>query len=392
MATPSPHPHTIRGAVYLQTGDVAPKTEVFLEHTIPGRTIMVQAAYFDREKREDDTLSYILPAEITPEKAGIAAIGGRVQLAPISTTPGSTNISILETTEPFASTSQTTPGAAADDKTGTIWYNNTSESPDGAHWGIKCDPGETVQSVQIEWHSAAYTANFDVQTSPDGSTWTTAQSFVGVGGGTQDAVLTSAVTSHYFRLLFNTPVNSTYVVAREIRFQRADGSGYPLGPHYATTAASLNSTLWDDGIEFAVRDLQEPGKSTVRFIVSVDGRSSWQYWNGSAWAAAALTSASWGAICNDAGVLRALTPANWAALIGAGGTFDVAIQMETSDPTYTPAVSGLVITYATGMFRKVASSSEVELREYDDGATVGVRNIGSVTRDFFVSILAIPQP
>lgn len=393
MATPSIHPHRMRGAVYLQTGDVQPDTEYTTSHNIPGRTILIQAAYYATENRTDRSLDDITPADIAPETANIEAESGRIHLKPTTVAAGTYNLSLDAGTTTAASSSQTSPGAGADGNTNTYWYNSSSESPTGAWWGITTAAVETVLSVELVWYNTSYVADFALQTSNDGTTWNTEESFTGVyGAGTQLVTLAAAATSSRFRLLFSNPNNATYVVIREIRIQRADGTGYPTGPLYATTAASLNSSNWEAGVAFDAVVAESPGTTSVRFLVSVDARATWQYWDGAAWAAGALTSAAWGAASNDIGGLRGLTPANWAALIGAGGTFDLAVQMESSSSTQTPSIGNIEFSYTTGTFRKIAGDNEVELRQYDDGVTLGVKNVGAVPRDFFVTIIAIPQP
>ena len=100
-----------------------------------------------------------------------------------------------------------TAAAAVDGNTGTRWSSQFSDP----QW-IRVDLGAstTICQVGLQWE-AAYGRAFQIQTSPDGSTWTTVYSTTTSTGGTQNLAVTG--TGRYVRM-YGT--------------QRATGYGYSL--------------------------------------------------------------------------------------------------------------------------------------------------------------------
>ena len=391
MAHPTEYPHSLQGAVVLTTGSVQPGVEALLEHQAPGKTVVGQAAYYDSDARTDDSLMYPVPADFAGSGVEIEVAGGRLRLAPSAEGAGAHDLCGDKPTTPIASSNAAAKNKAADGDAGTYWLNANSEPPAGAWWGIKMPAAETVLSFSVVWYSSSYTADIEFQSSPDGAAWSTEETFA-KSGTTQSETLAAAATAKYFRLRFANPTNATYVVLKEVSIFRADISGFAVGSAHATTAASFDTTLWSGGVAFSADVAESPGTTYARFLMSVDGGTSWRQWDGAAWAAAPLTAAAW-ADYDNIGTLTDRTPADWAALLalGVGNTLDMAIQLETADGGATPSVGAIRWSFQTGTFRKVVDSSEAVIREYNDGKTVGVYNSGAVARDFYVSILTLPS-
>lgn len=95
------------------------------------------------------------------------------------------------------------PGAAVDGDTGTRWSSAFTDP----QW-LQVDLGatHTVNRVVLQWE-AAYGRAFSIQTSNDGSTWTTIYSTTSGTGGTQDLAVSG--TGRYVRM-YGTARATTY--------------------------------------------------------------------------------------------------------------------------------------------------------------------------------------
>jgi hypothetical protein len=120
------------------------------------------------------------------------------EFAVAGTPGGGTGATLLSQGRPATSSSAENaalgPANAVDGNTGTRWSSAFSDP----QW-IRVDLGAShaVSRVVLTWE-AAYARAFQLQTSPDGSTWTTVYSTTTGSGGVQD--LTVSGTGRYIRM------------------------------------------------------------------------------------------------------------------------------------------------------------------------------------------------
>jgi chitosanase len=139
--------------------------------------------------------------KISGRMIGIGVTATLVASTPfvIAYAAGAAAESLLSQGRPATSSSVETsslgPANAVDGKTGTRWASNEGSDP---QW-IRVDLGAShaVSRVVLTWE-AAYARAFQLQTSPDGSTWTTVYSTTTGSGGVQD--LTVSGTGRYVRM------------------------------------------------------------------------------------------------------------------------------------------------------------------------------------------------
>ncbi len=108
---------------------------------------------------------------------------------------GTTNIALNKTATASSLENASFPASAAvDGNTGTRWSSAFSDP----QW-LEVDLGssQSICQVTLDWE-AAYATAFQIQTSADGSTWTTIYSTTAGTGGTQTLAVTG--TGRYIRM------------------------------------------------------------------------------------------------------------------------------------------------------------------------------------------------
>jgi beta-glucanase (GH16 family) len=126
---------------------------------------------------------------------------------------------------------------ATDGNTGTRWSSGFSDP----QW-LQVDLGQSynISHVTLNWE-AAYARAFQIQTSADGSTWTTIYSTTTGTGGVQDLAVTG--TGRYIRM-FGTQRATPYGYSLwefSVNGSPASGSGTLLSQGHAATASSLEN-------------------------------------------------------------------------------------------------------------------------------------------------------
>ncbi|MHB1017915.1 MAG: discoidin domain-containing protein [Coriobacteriia bacterium] len=121
--------------------------------------------------------------------------------------PTATNLARTGT----ASASSTDSGSyaaseAIDGSTSTYWRANGS----GTEW-LRVDLGstKTVNSVVVDWYGTRYARTYRIETSPDGSTWTSHFSTI-YGNGGVDTIALSSVSARYVRVYMTRANDGDY--------------------------------------------------------------------------------------------------------------------------------------------------------------------------------------
>ncbi|MES2743515.1 MAG: discoidin domain-containing protein [Pseudomonadota bacterium] len=127
--------------------------------------------------------------------AGTGAAAGATQTAAVAAV-SSTNLALNKAaTASSQDEASRGAGAAVDSSSTTRWSSQYSD----AQW-ISIDLGsvQTFNHVVLQWETA-YGKSFQIQTSNNGSTWTTVYSTSGGGGGTND-ILFAPVSARYVKM------------------------------------------------------------------------------------------------------------------------------------------------------------------------------------------------
>lgn len=276
----------------------------------------------------------------------------------------SSNLSIGATA--FATTATNPASNGNDNNTSTFWYNTTAEDPTNAEWW--CDIGQlaALYTVEIEWFSSTYFANeVVIDGSADGVNWTELHTESGIA---YTAVTTFAVPGapfyyRWFRMRFPGAVQSTYVVAREIRFL----GGIPQAGTVGTTDTYISSnvqmvtTTWQTVNSVTVTST-ETANTTVLYLLSFDEGNTWEAWNGAAWSTVALAS-----IGSSPMTTARVTSADYSTKIQ--NSIRLAVFISTSAATDNPQFSGLTFNYSTSAFQRNPDAGEFRFIRVSDTMT-----------------------
>ncbi len=158
---------------------------------------------------------------------------------------GTTNLALNKTATSSSTESAAYPASAAvDGNTGTRWSSAFSDP----QW-LEVDLGssQSICQVSLDWENAYATA-FQIQTSTDGSTWTTVYSTTSGTGGTQTLNVTG--TGRYLRVYGTARATQYGYSLWELGvYGSSSGGGGTCGPANAalnktTTASSLESAAF----------------------------------------------------------------------------------------------------------------------------------------------------
>lgn len=120
------------------------------------------------------------------------------------------------------------------------------------------------------------------------------------------------------------------------------GSSYVTGPFYVATLDSsrIDVSDWSTIHAATIAQTTPPGTS-IKWLVSFDGRATWRKWDGSAWGVVPLNSgSSIDTNGNDYLTLQnALTNLN----VEAYSTIDFAFSLKTANPNFSPSVDAVTL-------------------------------------------------
>ena len=117
-------------------------------------------------------------------------------------------------------------------------------------------------------------------------------------------------------------------------------------------------------------DDSTPLGTQLRFLVSVDGRTTWKAWNGSAWVVVNLADIDADGMSDS--ILKNVNNVQW-ALLFVSGTLDIVCSLKTTDSTITPYLSNYEIAYIIPG-SKVVGSDELQILELS-ATTTTLQNI-----------------
>ena len=126
-------------------------------------------------------------------------------------------------------------------------------------------------------------------------------------------------------------------------------------PYYVTTAdgSQIDTSLWDT-IDSVTTTESTPTDTSLKYLVSFDGKNTWKYWTGSAWANSSLDDLQTNGMSKT--TVETINGSQWASAPGfVTGTLDFAIDLNTTNSDYTPELDGIDINYSTQSYEYVCA-------------------------------------
>lgn len=122
-----------------------------------------------------------------------------------------------------------------------------------------------------------------------------------------------------------------------------ESTGYDItkGWYVRTNTNQINTSTWFNIGRMAITQTT-PTNTDIKYLFSVDGRTTWKAWNGATWIAVSLVNIDTQG--NTQTQINALTDGQWALLFVAG-TLDVVASLKSIDAAVTPSLSLINITY-----------------------------------------------
>jgi len=120
------------------------------------------------------------------------------------------------------------------------------------------------------------------------------------------------------------------------------GSSYVTGPFYVATLDSsrIDVSDWSTIHSATIAQTMPPGTS-IKWLVSFDGRATWRKWNGSAWVVVPLNNGS--SIDTNGNDYLTLQTALTNLNVEAYGTIDFAFSLKTANPNFSPSVDAVTL-------------------------------------------------
>jgi len=180
-------------------------------------------------------------------------------------------------------------------------------------------------------------------------------------------------------LIYETKLNSTEVANRWNSGNGTEGGiNYDTsqGWYVTTNTNQINTSTWNSisALDFTQTT---PTDTQLKYLLSVDGKTTWKKWTGSAWASETLANIHTNG--NSKTTLEALLQADF-DLLFSSGTLDIAIGLKTTVATSTPELDLITITYSLIGYNK-CKDSELDI-ECIDSTTTRVTNITANAIDY----------
>ncbi len=326
---------------------------------------------------------------IQENAANTQFVGGVAKLEGVfSGAVGGTNLTSGKTVS--ASTSSQPAINGNDTNNNTFWYT-TSGGSNGGWWQVDLGGGApAVRRATVRWYTT--TSSYRCSTFNIEGSNTDGSGYVSVYTGNTSADPQEATynfapnTYRYWRFVCTTATNTNYYVVREFRLFEALAS-YPLTPYYVTTDANTITTSSWTGVTNFDFTQTTPALTSIRYLVSFDGKTTWKYWNGTAWTASSLANLQTDGMTEAS--IEAITSAQWMAAGGinsdAAETLDIAFDLDTNDSAVTPSVDQLDITFTTPNYWKI-NTQNYDIHEYSTTETQ-VTNKTGATKNVKITIL-----
>lgn len=195
-------------------------------------------------------------------------------------------------------------------------------------------------------------------------------------------------SAHYYGKLDEILIWGKVLTQSEVSYRYNAGTGREMalfditkGWYVRTNTNQINTSGWT-GISNIEVGEEIPASTQIKYLVSVDGRTIWKKWNGSAWVTVILANIDTDG--NTKTELEAITQTQWDLLFIAG-TFDIVMSLKTIDEYKTPKLDQITIKYLTPGYTIQTISVKIGLI---NATQTSVENIGATKlNDLLVNIL-----
>ena len=343
----------------------------------------------------DDTLDFDLAdaALFIQENSttGTNFIGGAVRLkATFAGGSGTTDVSFAHTSS--ASSSTDAPSNANDGNNETFWYTAVNGAQ-GGFWQIDLDDDVVpVNKAEIRWFDAVGTYNcttFEIQGSNiNGGAYTTVYTGNTVNDPIESTYTFPASTYQYWRFLCTAwLIDPIYYVLREVRLFEATATFSANTPSYVTTGTNaLDTSDWTQLTSLDIGATQPAGTS-IKHLVSFDNKTTWKYWNGTAWTDSSLDNLQTDGMTEAE--IEAITSTQWfftgGINSGATRTLDFAFDLSTTDTAATPRLNNVSVTFIMPDHWKL-NTENYDIQEFNTTQTQVTNRTGS-TQTIKVNII-----
>jgi len=160
---------------------------------------------------------------------------------------------------------------------------------------------------------------------------------------------------------------------------------------YVTTASGSNfdNSIWTNIAQMVFTE-SLPQYTQIRYLISVDERNTWKYWDSSAWSNTALSGIDdYG---NSSDILEGLSTNSWDTLCTtSSGTCDIAASLKTTSSCSAPVLDKIEVVYSTPGARLKIGDSDLVIEYTDETTTKITNNSGNTLTGIKCNILKI-QP
>ncbi len=187
-------------------------------------------------------------------------------------------------------------------------------------------------------HTWTIRGSNNTTTGNDG-TWTvlsTVSNYPSPGTGFTPALSLDTTTPFRFYQLNVTGGGGSWPGVEEIEYFAS--ANYPNGHVTTTDTTQITRVLSVNDV--AIRQ-SEPGTSRARYLVSFDGRATWQAFSGNSWGAVSLSNVN--SVGMSAAAVMALAPSQWALQLN--GTLDFAVGLSSTDGSASAFVDAILVAH-----------------------------------------------
>ena len=284
------------------------------------------------------------------------------------------------------------PQNVIDGDLASSWYNDSSPSS-GEWWAVDLQTTVKVGRVRVSF------ANYDPSGPPPPVYYAPSNWFI-----------YGSLDSNSWNLITNVfPINNSnwqifdFMSAEECRFLRftcqegwrSDYWGmfelevfptiysFTNTPFYVTTGDnSLDSSDWTNIVSVTVEQ-DTPTDTSVRWLVSFDGKTTWKYYN-SGWQSSSLANLQIDGMAKSE--LEAITSSQWIEAGGLADQLDFAFDLDTDDGDFSPSVSQISVTYQEDSSWRIDNRGDFRIKMSSPTKTT-VKNLSGRTKDIKVNII-----
>ncbi|KKR47497.1 MAG: Cell wall surface anchor family protein [Parcubacteria group bacterium GW2011_GWC2_40_31] len=226
---------------------------------------------------------------------------------------------------------------------GNTWYHVEIDR-NGSNWYLFVN-GSTVDSPKSQ-STAMLNVNANLKIGADG------EGFRAFGGWLDEVRISKGIARHISNFAVPSKPYGSYSSSQAYYVTTADASNLDTSGWANISSVSITQTT--------------PTDTSIKYLISFDNRSTWKYWNGSAWTTSTLDDLQTNGMSST--TLEAITTSQWESSGGfTPGTLDFAADLLSSDSAFTPSLDDITINY-----QQYATSTDLTSSPYDSSDAANV--------------------